>query len=150
MMVGVRVLSGPGETMSKTPSLLVPAILVLLLAGCGGGGHSTAIKATDGNQDPNFSTSPEAVPGHYLAGYAKGAYLEPVQGADGTWVEGNGEAVAAAICAKYGATLDGAYIYVGSFSFSSTEAQARAMSHDARVDVVEEDAVVHAAATPKK
>ena len=117
--------------------------------------------------DPNFVPSSDAIPGEYLVTFATGAYTPPYDptpsdptdsggslnaGASNSTQTSVGEEETATtdaaevtdvVCAQYGATVDQTFAHVGSFSCVATESQARAMSHDARVEAVEANARVY-------
>ena len=111
--------------------------------------------------DPNFVPSSDAVPGQYLVTFVSDAYTPPYDPTPsdptgpgtmtnsatssqiGPVASEDAATVSDDVCAQYGATVDQTFAHVGSFSCVATESQARAMSHDVRVEAVEANARVY-------
>jgi subtilisin family serine protease len=142
------------KKITSTPISIGILSVTIALLGCGGADKTVTSTEKQSvtltrnvDPDPKFTPVDDAVPGQYIV------TLVATAPAGGSAARVAGPKVASAIAVpiemfdisatsqalttQYGGTVDHNYTNAPMFSMNATEAQARAMSHDASVDIVE-------------
>lgn len=165
--VSCPIISFPPAVSAAVASALL-ALTLGVAPGCGGGNspagkpsvNLSSAATRDTSPDPKFVTGDNPVPGEYIVSLtdealasggggttASSAASAPSDSPDGTTsatIDDSPESqVASSLCGQYGGQVGKSYNGFGCFLTSSmTDSQARAMSHDPRVEFVEQNCEV--------